>query len=61
MVLIQHRSSTPIQIPSLKLRFQIPNFPHHVSHDSMFLIQLRCNRVVQNGSNAIHAFSSSIL
>ncbi|KAF2566627.1 hypothetical protein F2Q68_00025719 [Brassica cretica] len=52
VVLVQHRSTAPEQVPAEQLRVQVPDLPHHVPHDRVLPPQLRRHRVVEDGPYA---------
>ncbi|KAL5072819.1 hypothetical protein RYX36_011803 [Vicia faba] len=60
MVHIKHWRTLTQQVPPEQLRIQVPNLPNHVPHDSLFVVQLRCDCVAQNGSNANESVSALV-
>ncbi|KAG5416183.1 hypothetical protein IGI04_003750 [Brassica rapa subsp. trilocularis] len=52
VVLVQHRSPAPEQVPAEQLRVQVPDLPHHVPHDPVLAPQLPRHRVDEDGPYA---------
>ena len=52
VVLVQHRSTAPEQVPAEQLRVQVPDLPHHVPHNVVLPPQLPRHRVDEDGPYA---------